>query len=136
MLDITYEYYTDVYGGSSVEEKNFEFRLRRTIAVCNRYLTVDLFEFDESQYTENQLYRLKTAICAAAECVDAFLVSGSNVTSKAVSSESVGGAWSKSYQVSDSDKDGTAMGDNVQQILIDFLSGSIFMSVGGYYVGC
>ena len=48
MLVISYNFYRDEYGGTSVSEENFSLIINRTIGIANGYLSVDLFDIDES----------------------------------------------------------------------------------------
>ena len=132
MLVISYNFYRDEYGGTSVSEENFSLIINRTIGIANGYLSVDLFDIDESSYTESSITRLKLAICAASDCVASCLVAGSNETKKIVSGESVSGIWSKSYSNS-ADDSSVDLRNKVYSVLEDFLSGTEYL-VRGYYI--
>ena len=134
MINISYEYYRDVYGGTAIDEANFNMVMNRTISVVNSYLIVDLFELDESEYTEADITRLKTAICAAAECTSSYLVPGSNESRKALAGESVAGMWSRTYRA-DTDNSEDAMRKSTYAVIEDFLQGSKFIRIGYYISG-
>lgn len=134
MIIISYEYYRDVYGGTAIDEANFNMIMNRTISVVNSYLIVDLFELDESEYTEAEITRLKTAICAAAECTSSYLVPGSNESRKVLASESVAGMWSRTYK-DDTDNSEDAMRKSTYAVIEDFLQGSKFICIGYYISG-
>ena len=134
MIIISYEYYRDVYGGTAIDEANFNMVMNRTISVVNSYLIVDLFELDESEYTEADITRLKTAICAAAECTSSYLVPGSNESRTILASESVAGMWSRTYKT-DTDNSEDAMRKSTYAVVEDFLQGSKFIRIGYYISG-
>ena len=134
MIIISYEYYRDVYGGTAIDEANFNMVMNRTISVVNSYLIVDLFELDESEYTEADITRLKTAICAAAECTSSYLVPGSNESRKTLAGESVAGMWSRTYRA-DTDNAEDAMRKSTYAVVEDFLQGSQFIRIGYYISG-
>ena len=134
MIIISYEYYRDVYGGTAIDEANFNMVMNRTISVVNSYLIVDLFELDESEYTEADITRLKTAICAAAECTSSYLVPGSNESRKTLAGESVAGMWSRTYRA-DTDNSEDAMRKSTYAVIEDFLQGSQFIRIGYYISG-
>ena len=134
MINISYEYYRDVYGGTAIDEANFNMVMNRTISVINSYLIVDLFELDESEYTEAEITRLKTAICAAAECTSSYLVPGSNESRKVLAGESVAGMWSRTYKT-DTDNSEDAMRKSTYAVIEDFLQGSQFIRIGYYISG-
>ena len=134
MIIISYEYYRDVYGGTAIDEANFNMVMNRTISVVNSYLIVDLFELDESEYTEAEITRLKTAICAAAECTSSYLVPGSNESRTILASESVAGMWSRTYKT-DTDNSEDAMRKSTYAVIEDFLQGSQFIRIGYYISG-
>ena len=134
MIIISYEYYRDVYGGTAIDEANFNMVMNRTISVVNSYLIVDLFELDESEYTEADITRLKTAICAAAECTSSYLVPGSNESRTILASESVAGMWSRTYKT-DTDNSEDAMRKSTYAVIEDFLQGSKFIRIGYYISG-
>lgn len=134
MINISYEYYRDVYGGTAIDEANFNMVMNRTISVVNSYLIVDLFELDESEYTEAEITRLKTAICAAAECTSSYLVPGSNESRTILASESVAGMWSRTYKT-DTDNSEDAMRKSTYAVIEDFLQGSKFIRIGYYISG-
>lgn len=134
MIIISYEYYRDVYGGTAIDEANFNMVMNRTISVVNSYLIVDLFELDESEYTEADITRLKTAICAAAECTSSYLVPGSNESRTILASESVAGMWSRTYKT-DTDNSEDAMRKSTYAVVEDFLQGSQFIRIGYYISG-
>ena len=134
MINISYEYYRDVYGGTAIDEANFNMVMNRTISVVNSYLIVDLFELDESEYTEAEITRLKTAICAAAECTSSYLVPGSNESRKVLAGESVAGMWSRTYKT-DTDNSEDAMRKSTYAVIEDFLQGSQFIRIGYYISG-
>ena len=134
MIIISYEYYRDVYGGTAIDEANFNMVMNRTISVVNSYLIVDLFELDESEYTEAEITRLKTAICAAAECTSSYLVPGSNESRKTLAGESVAGMWSRTYRA-DADNSEDAMRKSTYAVIEDFLQGSKFIRIGYYISG-
>lgn len=134
MINISYEYYRDVYGGTAIDEANFNMVMNRTISVVNSYLIVDLFELDESEYTEADITRLKTAICAAAECTSSYLVPGSNESRMMLASESVAGMWSRTYRA-DTDNSEDAMRKSTYAVIEDFLQGSQFIRIGYYISG-
>ena len=108
--------------------------MNRTISVVNSYLIVDLFELDESEYTEADITRLKTAICAAAECTSSYLVPGSNESRKTLAGESVAGMWSRTYRA-DTDNSEDAMRKSTYAVIEDFLQGSKFIPIGYYLSG-
>lgn len=134
MINISYEYYRDVYGGTAIDEANFNMVMNRTISVVNSYLIVDLFELDESEYTEADITRLKTAICAAAECTSSSIVPGSNESRAILASESVAGMWSRTYRA-DTDNSEDAMRKSTYAVIEDFLQGSQFIRIGYYISG-
>ena len=134
MINISYEYYRDVYGGTAIDESSFNMVMNRTISVVNSYLIVDLFELDESEYTEADITRLKTAICAAAECTSSYLVPGSNESRMMLASESVAGMWSRTYRA-DTDNSEDAMRKSTYAVIEDFLQGSQFIRIGYYISG-
>ena len=134
MIIISYEYYRNVYGGTAIDEANFNMVMNRTISVVNSYLIVDLFELDESEYTEAEITRLKTAICAAAECTSSYLVPGSNESRTILASESVAGMWSRTYKT-DTDNSEDAMRKSTYAVIEDFLQGSQFIRIGYYISG-
>lgn len=134
MINISYEYYRDVYGGTAIDEADFNMVMNRTISVVNSYLIVDLFELDESEYTEADITRLKTAICAAAECTSSYLVPGSNESRMMLASESVAGMWSRTYRA-DTDNSEDAMRKSTYAVIEDFLQGSQFIRIGYYISG-
>ena len=70
MLEITYAYYRDTYGGTSIAEENFAFILQRAIGIANGILTVDLYDYTAGDFPEVLENRLKTAICGAADVVN------------------------------------------------------------------
>lgn len=135
MINISYEYYRDVYGGTAIDEANFNMVMNRTISVVNSYLIVDLFELDESKYNEADITRLKTAICAAAECTSSYLVPGSNESRMMLASESVAGMWSRTYSRADTDNSEDAMRKSTYAVIEDFLQGSQFIRIGYYISG-
>lgn len=131
MLEITYSYYQDTYGGTSISEENFAFIMRRTIGIANGALNVDLINFDPEKYTEADQNRLKIAICAAADVVNSATNGGSAVVSERVASESVSGAWSKSYVVSDKNTPAAvSLRQDAKAVLEDYLSGTDFILRG------
>ena len=134
MINISYGYYRDVYGGTAIDEANFNMVMNRTISVVNSYLIVDLFELDESEYTEADITRLKTAICAAAECTSSYLVPGSNESRAILASESVAGMWSRTYRA-DTDNSEDAMQKSTYAVIEDFLQGTRFIQTGYYISG-
>lgn len=134
MINISYEYYRDVYGGTAIDESSFNMVMNRTISIVNSYLLVDLFELDESEYTEADITRLKTAICAAAECTSSYLVPGSNESRMMLASESVAGMWSRTYRA-DTDNSEDAMRKSTYAVIEDFLQGSQFIRIGYYISG-
>lgn len=134
MINISYEYYRDVYGGTAIDEANFNMTMNRTISIVNSYLLVDLFKLDESEYTEADITRLKTAICAAAECTSSYLVPGSNESRTILASESVAGMWSRTYRA-DTDNSEDAMRKSTYAVIEDFLQGSQFIRIGYYISG-
>lgn len=134
MINISYEYYRDVYGGTAIDKADFNMVMNRTISVVNSYLIVDLFELDESEYTEADITRLKTAICAAAECTSSYLVPGSNESRMMLASESVAGMWSRTYRA-DTDNSEDAMRKSTYAVIEDFLQGSQFIRIGYYISG-
>lgn len=134
MLEITYAYYRDTYGGTSIAEENFAFILQRAIGIANGILTVDLYDYTAGDFPEVLENRLKTAICGAADVVNSATDSGSAVVSGIVASESVAGAWSKSYAVSSKTTNSEAkLRQDVRSVLEDFLSGANLI-VRGFFL--
>ena len=134
MLEISYSYYTDTYGGTSIAEENFAFILQRAIGIANRILTVDLYDYTAGDFPEVLENRLKTAICGSADVVNSATDSGSAVVSGIVASESVAGAWSKSYAVSGKTTNSeTKLRQDVRSVLEDFLSGANLI-VRGFFL--
>lgn len=134
MLEISYSYYTDTYGGTSIAEENFAFILQRAIGIANGILTVDLYDYTAGDFPEVLENRLKTAICGAADVVNSATDSGSAVVSGIVASESVAGAWSKSYAVSSKITNSEAkLRQDVRSVLEDFLSGANLI-VRGFFL--
>lgn len=134
MINISYDYYKDTYGGTAIDANSFNMVLNRAISVVNSYLIVDLFELEESKYTEAELTRLKTAICAAAECTSSHLVPGSNEARRALAGESVAGMWSRTYRA-DTDNAEDAMRKSTYAVIEDFLQGTRFIRTGYYISG-
>lgn len=132
MINISYDYYRDTYGGTAIDANSFNMAMNRAISVVNSYLIVDLFELEESKYTEAELTRLKTAICAAAECTSSYLVPGSNEPRKALAGESVAGMWSRTYRAN-TDNAEDAMRKSTYAAIEDFLQGTRFIC-SGYYI--
>ncbi len=134
MLEITYAYYRDTYGGTSIAEENFAFILQRAIGIANGILTVDLYDYTAGDFPEVLENRLKTAVCGAADVVNSATDSGSAVVSGIVASESVAGAWSKSYAVSGKTTNSeTKLRQDVRSVLEDFLSGANLI-VRGFFL--
>lgn len=134
MINISYDYYRDTYGGTAIDANSFNMVMNRAISVVNSYLIVDLFELEESKYTEAELTRLKTAICAAAECTSSYLVPGSNESRKALAGESVAGMWSRTYKAN-TDNAEDAMRKSTYAVIEDFLQGTRFICTGYYISG-
>lgn len=134
MLEISYSYYKDTYGGTSIAEENFAFILQRAIGIANGILTVDLYDYTSGDFPEVLENRLKTAICGAADVVNSSTDSGSAVVSGIVASESVAGAWSKTYAVSSKTTNSeTKLRQDVRSVLEDFLSGANLI-VRGFFL--
>lgn len=134
MYTIDYDYYTNTYGGTVITAVNFEFTLKRAISICNSILNLDLYS-DSYETLESGLQdRLNDAICASCECVYQAQSGTSNALQPLVSSESVGGVWSKSYDVSKADTSVDYLHKSIFGVLNDFLSGTILV-VRGVYVG-
>ena len=133
MLELTYDFYKNSYGGSAVSEPQFEMLKNRVIAVSCGYLSANLYTLKESDYEEGDVYRLTTAICASMDYACDYITPGTNSAANVVTSESISGVWSKSYAVPDKSSD-TLMRNGILAILIDYLNGSPFMS-RGYYIG-
>lgn len=134
MILIGYEYYHSIYGGSAVSEDNFNMIMNRTIGIANGYLSIDLYTYDESKEQEGIVNRLKTALCAAADCVSSSMICGSNEPKGVIASESVAGVWSKSYANSSNDPN-ISLRTNVYSILEDFLSGTEYLARGFFING-
>lgn len=134
MLQITYDYYTTIYGGSVVSEQSFDRVITRTIGIANGYTAVDLYTLDDSDYTPDDITRLKTAICASADCVSPALVDGSSELKSITASESVAGMWSRSY-VTEGSNSADVLRQNVYAILDDYLTGTQFIRRGYYISG-
>lgn len=134
MLDITYDFYKEVYGGSAIEEVNFLILRNRIIAVMNGLLLVDIYTINESDYIEADIVRLKTAVCASMDCASAYIIPGTNMPAGVLSSESISGVWSKSYATQEGNSD-TLMRESVLNTITDFLNGTPFLSRGYFICG-
>lgn len=136
MIEITYEFYQDEYGGSAIVDADFKRVSLRAISIADSYLDCDLFDFIEDDYDESLVYRLKIALCASCDVVGGALKRGSSELSKEIASESVAGVWSKSFATSAKTASSQArdLVDAVYAILNDYL-GTTPLVTRGYYVG-
>lgn len=134
MINISYSFYTDTYGGSLISSENFNFIRDRAIGIVNNIVTVDLFDYDGTVLGEELETRLKKAICAAADVTKSATQSDSPVSSGIVQSESISGAWSKTYAVSSNPINPTKqMHADIRCVLEDYLSGTDLI-FRGYYL--
>lgn len=125
MINISYSFYTDTYGGSSIDESNFNFILNKAIGIVNGIVNVDLFKYVEGTLDIDLENRLKTAICAGADVVNSAGSSGGQDISGVLVSESVAGAWSKTYaQRSGVVNSEMALRQDIRSVVEDYLSGT------------
>lgn len=126
MVDIAYEYYKDNFRGILVSEDEFSKLLETAkIYVSNRtFGNVDYID-DTSQYAD----RVKFTLCSVMDLVKAH-TGDDGVEHGAVTSESIGGSWSRSFKVSD--KRGTTLEDIVYDKICTLLGGTGLLYGGTY----
>lgn len=136
MIDLSYEYYKNDFGGTLLDEDTF-YRLRmRTFTIASSILVVDILKMTVIDFDDLELTLLKQALCAAIECVSTCLSNGSAATAAVVTGESVAGVWSKTYADTSSDKDkssNTKTYDAVRDVLTDYLACTSLMR-RGYFI--
>ena len=125
MVDVTYSYYKDVYNGSLVDENEFP-RLLETakIYVSNRTFG-NSDGIDESNPYAG---RLKFTLCSVVDLIKAH-TSDDGTEHGSVSSESVGGSWSRSFKVDS--KSGNTLDDIVYDKIYSLLSNTGLLYGGG-----
>jgi hypothetical protein len=95
MITIDYTYYKNTYGGF-LDEATFNKFVQRA------YMTIDSFCFgnyeksDESNYSEFQLSKIKTCVCAVTDKLNAVTGVDGTFSSGVTESETVG-PWSVKY---------------------------------------
>ena len=127
MVDISYSYYTDEYKGSSVNENEFP-RLLETakIYVSNRTFGNADYIDEGNQYAD----RVKFTLCSVMDIIKS-KTSSDGSEHGAITSESVGGSWSRSYKVSDKDSNST-LDDLVYDKIYTLLSNTGLLYGGGW----
>lgn len=126
MVEVTYLYYKDEFKGNLVEENEFS-RLLETakIYVLNR-------TFGNADFiTEDNIYasRIKFTLCSVIDLIKAH-TSDDGTEHGAVTSESVGGSWSRSFKVAD--KGNSSLEDIIYDKIYSLLYGTGLMYGGEF----
>ena len=126
MVEVTYSYYKDVYNGSLVDENEFS----RLLETAKIYVSNRTFGNSDS-IDEGNPYagRLKFTLCSVVDLIKAH-TSDDGTEHGAVSSESVGGSWSRSFKVDS--KSGNTLDDIVYDKIYSLLSSTGLLYGGGY----
>lgn len=102
MVNVTYSYYKDEYFGDLIQEEEFKKLIKR----AKPYLSVRTFgrvdNIDESS-DENIVNKIKDTYCSVAEILKAH-TGDDGIEFGVVTSESVGGSWSRSFSVDEKAK--------------------------------
>ena len=126
MVDVTYTYYKEEFGGGLVKEPEFKKLLQTAkIYVSNRTFGAS----NKVNDTDDCAERLKFAICSVIDTISIH-TDDSGMEHGAVASESVGGTWSRNYKVSD--KGGTSLDDIVYDKLYHLLAGTGLLGGGAF----
>lgn len=139
MIELSYEYYKNNFGGTLLDETTFERLKTRTVAIASSILVCNnIIKMTELDFQQDELELLKQALCASVECLSQCLQNGSAATAAVVTSESVAGTWSRSYADTSSEKESssnTVTYDAVRDVLSDYLSCTSLMQRGYFISG-
>lgn len=128
MLSVDYTFYTEVYGGTSIPQDDFDRVINRALGVLNGCTAVNLFEYDFSSDPESQVNRLKMALCNTADAVLGGTDASTGLASPPVASESIAGTWSRSYAVASTDSSSySRLTAEVQSLANNWLVGTPYV---------
>lgn len=124
MVEVTYLYYKDEFGGSIADEKEFS----RLLENAKIYVSNITFGRSDSIDDDN-IYagRIKFTLCTIIDLIKAH-TSDDGTEHGAITSESVGGIWSRSFKVSD--KSGSSLEDVIYSKIYSLLSNTGLMYGG------
>lgn len=133
MFTIDYSFYTDTYGGTLIKEADFQRLSDRAIGVTNSYVLIDLY--DDYTLSESLDLILHKAVCAVAEVICSAVSAGGSAVKPVLQSESVGGAWTKTYSTNDNQNAYANMEFAIIATLTDYLGGTDLLFKGGFIRG-
>ena len=127
MVKITYSYYKDEFKGSLVEENEFS----RLLEIAEIYVLNRTFG-NADFITEDNIYasRIKFTLCSVVDLIKAH-TSDDGTEHGAVTSESVGGSWSRSFKVAD--KGSSSLEEIIYNKIYSLLYGTGLM-YGGEFI--
>lgn len=126
MVKVDYVYYKDEFSGDLISENEFDSLIKK----AEPYVSMMTFGNadgvdDSSEYSSNVM----NALCSVAETIKSY-TDDSGVEHGAISSESVGGVWSRSYSV-DKDSSSKSMESAIKFKLYMYLSNTGLLYAGG-----
>lgn len=133
MFTIDYNFYKDVYGGSSISDAEFTRLSDRAIGLTNGYVIIDLYDdYDIPEVLDILLHK---AVCAVADLIKSSTAGASSAIKPIVSQESVAGVWSKSYATTGGSNGYSDFYFGVISVLKDYLGGTKLLFKGGFIFG-
>lgn len=126
MVEITYSYYKDEFKGSLVNENEFS----RLLETAKIYVSNRTFGSSDSvDETHPYASRIKFTLCSVIELIKVH-TSDDGTEHGAVTSESVGGSWSRSFKVDS--KRGNTLDDIVYDKIYSLLSNTGLLYGGAF----
>lgn len=126
MVEITYSYYTDEFNGSLINENEFS----KLLETAKIYVSNRTFGHSDSiDETHPYADRIKYTVCSVIDLVKVH-TSDDGSEHGAITSESVGGSWSRSFNVGN--KSGNTLDDIVYDKIYSLLSNTGLLYGGAF----
>lgn len=114
MIETTYSFYTDAYGGTAVAEEDFNVVKTKAQLILDNMINADFYELDETVLPSVLVMKVKMSVCALCDGLQEMFTDG--VVKGIISSEKVGG-WTTTYKVAEGSSAYSALYASVKQYL-------------------
>jgi hypothetical protein len=114
MIETTYDFYTDSYGGTLVEEEDFNIVKTKAQLILDNMINADFYELDATKLSTSLVMKVKMSVCALCDGLQEMFTEG--VSKGVISSEKVGG-WTTTYKVAEGSSAYSALYASVKQYL-------------------
>jgi hypothetical protein len=114
MIETTYDFYTDSYGGTLVAEEDFNIVKTKAQLILDNMINADFYELDATKLSASLVMKVKMSVCALCDGLQEMFAEG--VSKGVISSEKVGG-WTTTYKVSEGSSAYSALYASVKQYL-------------------